>query len=546
MEDKRKPKAARNVILLLPVLCIILAVLYLMVRTVLFIILDYFWYEKLVAFMLLFAESFILIHGIGYFLEIFHVLGHGKATVEETVSRSAPGEHPPVAIIVSSFKEPLGVVEETVTAFYNLTYPNKHIYFLDDTRYDLPGQDLQEMAEYRRSIDDMCKRIGVNLFRRRWHGAKAGMINDFLDFLEGNMREGFEFTNFSGKKPAEAIKYIVVFDADQNPLPDFVKPLVERMEADPGLAFIQTPQYYTNFETNRIARAAGLQQAVFYEYICEGKSLSDAMFCCGTNVIFRRKALMDVGGFDESSVTEDFATSLKFHIKGWGSAYLGKVLAFGMGPEDLGGYFRQQFRWALGTVGLLRNVFGHFLRYPRTLAAVKWWEYFLSSTHYLIGLVFFIMVVCPLLYLFLNVPSFFARPEIYALFFIPYFTLTISIFFWTLKERQYAVKDIVLGQLLLAITFPVYIRASILALLGVRGKFGITPKGGSMALPLRSLWIQLSLATLNFAAIVWGINRIVYAQGPLWAIVVNMIWCAYHFTILCFVFYFNNPEASSA
>lgn len=542
MEFKADTGKTRNGILLLTVLCILLALLYLMVRTVLFVILDYFWYEKFVALLLLLAELFILTHGIGYFLEIYRVLTHGPSSGQQKPRPPFQGPYPPVAVIVSSFHEPLEVVEDTVITFYSLSYPNKHIYFLDDTRYGLPGQDPKEMAEYRRSIDEMCERIGVNLFRRKWRGAKAGMINDFLDFIGGKAREGFEFSNFSGKTPTEPIKYIVVFDADQNPLPGFVEPLVERMEAEPNLAFIQTPQYYTNFGVNRIARASGLQQAVFYEYICEGKSLSDAMFCCGTNVIFRREALVDVGGFDETSVTEDFATSLKFHLKGWGSAYSGRVLAFGMGPEDLGGYFKQQFRWALGTVGLLRTVLGYFVRHPKQLAYVKWWEYFLSSTHYLVGMVFLIMVTCPLLYLFLGVPSYFARPEIYVLFFVPYFVLTISIFFWTLKKRQYAVRDLVLGQLLLAVTFPVYIRASLLGLMGVRGSFGITPKGGSASLPLRALWVQILLATLNFSAIVWGVNRIVFEQEPLWAIVVNMFWCSYHFVILSSVFYFNHAE----
>ena len=31
-------------------------------------------------------------------------------------------------------------------------------------------------------------------------------------------------------------------------------------------------------------QAAQFQQAIFYEYICEGKSYSNAMFWCGSNV----------------------------------------------------------------------------------------------------------------------------------------------------------------------------------------------------------------------------------------------------------------------
>ena len=542
MAKESTHKTGAAFLLILPAMCILLAILYLMVRTVLFIILDYHWYEKGVAFLLLFAETFIIFHGVGYFLEIYHLLRHRKGFVGSADGSLPLETYPPVAIIVSSYEEPLEVVEDTVISFYNLTYPNKHIYFLDDTRYDLTGQDPEKMKAYRRSIDDMCQRIGVNLFRRKWRGAKAGMINDFLEFVEGRSREGFRFYTYSGQKPEDKELYIVVFDADQNPLPGFLESLVSTMEANPKLAFIQTPQYYTNFESNRIAKASGLQQAVFYEYICEGKSLNDAMFCCGTNVIFRRRALMDVGGFDEASVTEDFATSLKFHLKGWRSAYMGKVLAFGMGPEDLGGYFKQQFRWALGTVGLFRKVLGFCLRNPRQLALVKWWEYFLSSTHYFIGLVFLILVSCPLLYLFFNVPSYFAKPEIYALFFIPYFVLTITIFFWTLRQRRYAFKDLVQGQLLMAITFPVYIKAAVLGLLGVKGKFGITPKGGSMALPLKALWVQLSMAALTFSAVIWGMNRLLYEREPVAALVVNVIWCLYHFLILSSVFYFNNPE----
>lgn len=521
---------------------IMLAMVYLSVRLVFFIISDYLWYEKVIAFCLLMAELFILVHGMGYFREIYQVTKAGGEKPSQDLSYDQPSVWPPVAVIVSSYHEPLHVVEDTLISFYNLTYPNKYLYFLDDTRYDLPGSDPEEMQAYREAIDDLVKRIGINLFRRSWRGAKAGMINDFLAFLAGERREGFEFQqNWKGGGPADE-KYIIVFDADQNPFPGFIKPLVARMETEDRLAFIQTPQYYTNFEDNLIAKASGLQQSVFYEYICEGKSLSDAMFCCGTNVIFRREALMDVEGFDESSVTEDFATSLKFHLKGWGSAYRGAPMAFGMGPEDLGGYFKQQFRWALGTVGLLRSIIPIFLSRPKNMAPVKWWEYFLSGTHYFIGLVFLTLVICPMLYIFFNVPSYFVKPEIYVLVFVPYFFLTMYTFLWTLKSRHYRARDLFLGQLLMVNTFPVYIKASLSALLGIKGHFVTTPKGGSTVLPLSALWPQLTLMILCLIAFVWGMNRLVFEKDPLVGILVNSLWCLYHFFILSFVLYLNDPQ----
>ncbi len=522
-------------------LSMVMTFAYLIVRTVLFFGADYRWYEKILAGFLLFAEVFMVVHSFGYFLNLKHVLSSPKGKFFDPDSPPPLHSYPPVAIIVSSYREPVDILEDTIICFYNMTYPNKRIYFLDDTRYDLPKQDPEKMAAYRNDIDSLCQRIGVHLFRRSWRGAKAGMINDFLDFLNGREKDGFEFTRCPDMPVDHEEKYIIVFDADMNPFPDFVEPLVAFMEENPKLAFIQTPQYYTNFEGNRVSRAAGLQQAVFYEYICEGKSMQDAMFCCGTNVIFRREALTDVGGFEEKSVTEDFATSLKFHMRGWSSAYLNKVCAFGLGPEDLGGYFKQQFRWSLGTVGLFRQILFSFLRNPLRLTPAKWWEYFLSGTHYFVGWTLFVMMLCPILYLFFDVPSFFAKSEIYFLFFFPYILLTLTLFIFTMGQRKYRLRDLGVGMVLQAITFPVYMRASLLGMLGFRGSFGVTPKGGSLSLPLTALWPQVLLAALAVAGVVFGINRLYYEGGPIMAIGVNSLWSLYHAIVLSSILYFNHP-----
>ncbi len=531
---KSKKTVFLNSLSIAALVTIFFGVTYLMARTIIYMSYTGTWYEKALGALLLAAEVFILVHGAGYSFQLLRVAGNREET---RALPPLPADPPPVAVVVSAYKEPLDVLEKTLVSFYNLTYSNKHIYLLDDTRYD---RDLPEPG-YREKVESMARRVGVGLFRRKWHSAKAGMLNDFLDFTAGRDRPDFEFTGASGEKRPVAFKYLAVFDADQTPFPDFLQKLAARMEAEPELAFIQTPQYYTNFQKNRVARAAGLQQAVFYEFICEGKATREAMFCCGTNVIFRREALEDIGGLEEESVTEDFATSLKIHSRGWRSAYSSKVQAFGLGPEDLGGYLKQQFRWALGTIGMFRTLPGKFLRRPGMLSPVKWLEYMLSSTYYFIGWAFLVLVICPILFLILNVPSYFAYPHLFVLFFLPYLSITLTVFFLSLRGRNYRPKEIILGQLLLAIAFPVYLKASIFAMLNIKGSFAVTPKGSSRALPLISLWPQMGLAALNIAAIAWGLNRLIYEQPPFWGIMVNIIWCSYHFAMLASVLYLNNP-----
>ena len=515
---------------------------FLVVRITLFLLTEGEWYDRLAAAVLLFAECFYFVNCLGYFGNVFRVLTRARGDVALPDDLPELEEYPEIAIAVASYREPLEVVENNLICFRNLTYPNKQIYLLDDTRYDLKKEDATQLQQYRAAIDDLCRRIGVNLFRRRWHGAKAGMINDFLAFLEGRPLDGSELQHFQKTGTSGTEKYLAVFDADMNPLPDFAESIVQIMEKNEKIAFVQTPQYYTNFETNRVARAAGLQQVVFYEYICEGKSLQDAMICCGTNVMFRRKALVEVGGFDDTSVTEDFATSIKFHSTGWSSRYFNRICAFGMGPNDLGGYFKQQFRWALGTVGLFRPTLWKMIHNPRALPLGRWYEYLLSSTYYFVGWAFLALLICPVIYLFFDIPRYFAHPNIFFIFFVPYLSMTMLAFMNTLRAKNYRRVDMYNGLLLANVTFPIYIKASFLGLLGFRGKFGITPKSGSSSLPLRSLWPQLLTMTALLAAAVWGLNRVYYIRDPVPALSVNVFWCLYNFWLLLTIFYFNRPE----
>jgi cellulose synthase (UDP-forming) len=535
------PKIKRFFFLSILFLTFISIFSYLCARIVLILTSRVSFVEGVLAITLLWAEAFILIHSLGYFLNVFRVINHSDS-FNPIIKEPHLESYPPVAIVVASYKEPLDILKDTLVCFYNLSYPNKHLYFLDDTRYDLPWDTDEKKLEYRKAIEDLCQSLDVNLFRAKWHGAKAGKLNDFLLHISGKKKEGFEFYPYAKIKSEEPEKYIIVFDADMNPLPDFVEYLVDVMEKRPKVAFTQTPQYYTNFEFNRVARASGLQQAIFYEFICEGKSQQGAMFCCGTNIIYRREALEAIGGFDEESVTEDFATSLKLHKGGWESLYLNRVSAFGMGPEDLGSFFKQQFRWARGTIGVFRTLPKELFLNFRKYSINQWWEYFLSSTHYFVGVVFFIMVSFPTIYLFFNTPSYLADPVIYASAFLPYITLTALMFFWTLRKRHYGFFNILSVFIFNAVSFPVFIKAAFSAMLGIKTSFGVTPKSGSTILSFCSLMPQIIISLVCVSAGVWGIMRLYYEREPFYGLILNVFWTFYNFLLISSFLYFNHAE----
>ncbi|NQT22508.1 MAG: glycosyltransferase [Candidatus Omnitrophica bacterium] len=498
----------RDLVNALIVMALMAILVYVIVRTALFLFADYTGIEKIFSILLILSEFFILIHGAGYVLNIFSAL-EGK---ELKLSRPYKvDQKSSVAILVAARHEPKDVLEKTFITINNLHYENKKVYFLDDSSDENFLKDAEDLAENYKLV----------LFRRKErHGAKAGIVNDCLKTLDQ--------------------KYIVIFDADQNPMPEFLDVLIPIMEDDEKLAFVQTPQFYSNIEKNRIARGSAFQQAVFYEYICEGKSSKNAMFCCGTNIIFRKDALIEIGGLDESTVTEDFATSVKLHSRGWKSLYYNHVCAFGMGPENLSSYFKQQFRWATGTLSVLKKIIYKFITRPFSLKPLQWWEYFLSSSYYMVGIAFFFLMICPVIYLLFKVPSFFAKPEIYFLAFLPYIVLSMSVFYMVLGTRNYTMKDLFLGQLLGFSAFSVYIRGAISALLGIKVTFGITEKGIGQKISYFKFWPQFMMIFLNFTALVWGINR--YAIERNGAILVNTFWALYHFILLSGIFYLTEED----
>ena len=165
------------------------------------------------------------------------------------------GAPPAVDVFIPVYDEPVAVVEPTVRAATAMTGAEVQIHLLDDGASD-------EMAL-------MARRHGAGYLRREdSSGAKAGNINHAL-----------------GRTDAP---FVMVLDCDHVPEPHFLEATLGWFEDDERMAFVQAPQYYANWDRGEVPAAAWAQQALFFGPIARGKDGHDAMFCCGTNVVFRR------------------------------------------------------------------------------------------------------------------------------------------------------------------------------------------------------------------------------------------------------------------
>lgn len=502
--NKRNTQSKARPLELLAAFTIAAAVFYMMIRAVFTVYFEGTATERIFVIIFLLCETFVMLHGISYFYGLYRldrVKKTGPLPVDNTSS-------PSVAVLIPARHEPQEILENTISNASYLSYPNKTIYLLDDS----------SIQEYKDQAQAIAEKYYCVLFRREnRHGAKAGVVNDCIKQLDA--------------------KYVAIFDVDQSPMDGFLARTIPVLEGNPDLAFIQTPQYYSHLIPSKVSHAANMQQAVFYEYICEFKNIDQSVICCGTNVVLQTEALRQVGGFDESSVTEDFATSLKLHAKGWKSIYDRRVSAIGQGPLNLSSYLAQQNRWAMGNTQVLKKVLLTFLSKPKALNPLQWAEYFITGSYYLVGWAYIGLMLFPVLYIFFSIPSFYMNPVIYGLTYIPYLVFAKFAFYSSMKKLDYTYPQIWQSQLLMFISLPTYVVATFAGFLGLKNTFKITNKERIGNVPYLQLWPQIVLCMINLSAIVWGVSRFMYERNV--GLLISCGWIAYHFFQLLSVFYFN-------
>ncbi len=128
------------------------------------------------------------------------------------------------------------------------------------------------------------------------------------------------------------------------------------------------------------------------------------------------------------------------------------------------------------------------------------------------------------------------RPELYIMTFIPYYVMTLLLYYNTMRTRHYSLSSVVYGIIMSSLFYPVFMSATISGLLNRKTKFLTTPKGKADKLAFRQLWPWNLMILLNILAI--GVN-IPDWYNLSWPIYINMIWCTYHIAILLVIYRLN-------
>jgi cellulose synthase/poly-beta-1,6-N-acetylglucosamine synthase-like glycosyltransferase len=199
------------------------------------------------------------------------------------------------------------------------------IQVLDDSTDDTRAVVADLVAKWREKGVDIA-----HIRREGRAGYKAGALRHGLEIARGEL--------------------IAIFDADFVPRPDFLREAVPAMVADPGLAFVQTRWGHVNRDFSLLTRLQAV--AIDGHFGIEQAGRWARGYCFnfnGTAGVWRRAALVDVGGWQDDTLTEDLDVSYRAFMAGWRAGYLREVEAPAELPVSMSAYRRQQHRWARGS-----------------------------------------------------------------------------------------------------------------------------------------------------------------------------------------------------
>lgn len=394
-------------------------------------------------------------------------------------------KQPTIDIFIPVAGEPLEVITKTVQAAINMDYPHK-TFVLDDAR----SKDVQKTVE---------KLGAIYITRDKRSFAKSGNINNGLK----------ESTS----------EFFAIFDADQVPKKDFIIKLLPFM-ADPKVAMVQTPQYFANTH-EFIAAGTSEAQEIFYKYICPAKNISNSVFCVGTNVVFRRTAIDEIGGIILTTHSEDIWTSRHLHEKGWHTIFVNEVLAVGTAPSNIISYFKQQLRWSKGGLSMLflqNTLFEEKLQLDQRI------QYFFSNIFYLVGFSILCYLVFPIIYLLFGVSGIRAESELtWILHYVPFFLLYYSLT-WLLNGKLSLAP-----QATAMASFYPYLLAFFSTVFGTKYEWAATTAEKTKSdLIMKWIWPHIFLILITIFSFVIGW----YEPENVWVTIIFTIWAAWNMYLL--------------
>jgi poly-beta-1,6 N-acetyl-D-glucosamine synthase len=232
-----------------------------------------------------------------------------------------PDFAPPLSVLIAAYNES-PVIGRTIQSVLASAYPVHEVIVVDDGSTDGTAETVEERFSGEPRVTII----------RQANAGKASALNRAASLAEGDI--------------------LLCLDADTQVDP-LAAGLLVRHFVDPKVAAVAG-----NVKVGNLVNVLTQWQSI--EYITSQNvdrrayALMNAVSVVpGAAGAWRKKALMDVGGYPSDSMAEDMDLTWRLRRQGWRVTTEQEAIAMTEAPQSFRAFFKQRFRWTYGTLQCL-------------------------------------------------------------------------------------------------------------------------------------------------------------------------------------------------
>lgn len=325
------------------------------------------------------------------------------------------------------------VIERLIDAVAEFDYPRDRyeIQVLDDSNDETVEIVANKCAAMREKGIDITQVI-----REERVGFKAGALQYGMNSAKG--------------------EYIVIFDADFLPSPDFLGKTLPWFD-DPKIGVVQTRWEHINKDYSILTKLQAFALDAHFSIEQKGRNSGGHFINFnGTAGVWRRETIDDAGGWQADTLTEDLDLSYRAQLKGWKFIFREEIGSPAELPAAMNAIKSQQFRWTKGAAETARKNLGRVFKSDLPFNTKMHAFFHLMNSSIFICILMLGIVSVPILFLHYQDQRFETLFDFsqYALI----STIILAIFFWVSRTRQR--KEKMENPLRFFFLFPVFLSIS--------------------------------------------------------------------------------------
>ena len=293
-------------------------------RLVLLLIISGLWFFLFIFqnyFNTFWASITILVFMVGYCAYMYIAFKHQVRKLKKHPPVINQNYRPFITIMIPAHNE-ASVIRDTVENILKVDYDNYEIILIDDRSTDDTPIVIKQ-------INAEIPKIKYMIRDKDAFPGKSAVLNDALKMAGGEA--------------------ILVFDADARINPDFILKLLPKFEPE-DVGAVQSRKVISNRDINLLTRCQDNEMALDTHFQVGRDAVKGAVELRGNGELIKRKALEDIGGWNNYTITDDLDMSTRLQIKGWDIRFCPDVCVYEEGILSYLPLLRQRRRWVEGSI----------------------------------------------------------------------------------------------------------------------------------------------------------------------------------------------------